>query len=164
VTRAAVITIITLLAVALPGCADARPEIDGAEVARSYAPSLDVNLAAMDRHESGLYTRDLVVGEGEPAEAGDLIVVHYTGWLPDGTQFGSSRDGEPMAIVIGAGRLIRGWDEGIPGMRPGGRRQLVIPPDLAYGAEGRAGVIPPSATLVFDVELLEARPVGAGGM
>jgi hypothetical protein len=141
-----------LLVVACAG--DAEP--DGGQVARTYAAGLDVDLARMDVRPGGLHIHDIVVGTGDPAEPGQIVVVHYTGWLPDGTEFDSSRNrGQPFEVMIGTGNVIAGWDEGIPGMRPGGRRQLVIPPDMAYGATGAGGVIPPNATLVFDVELLE---------
>jgi len=123
----------------------------------TYAPQLNIDLAAMERTPSGLYTRDLQQGTGEPATPNDLAVVHYTGWLPDGREFDSSRGGAPFEFPLGQGMVITGWDEGVAGMRPGGRRQLVIPPDLAYGAQGAGGVIPPNATLVFDVELIEVR-------
>jgi FKBP-type peptidyl-prolyl cis-trans isomerase len=104
-------------------------------------------------------------GTGDLAEHGRLVVVHYTGWLYDeqapdhkGRQFDSSRDrGEPFSFPLGAGRVIAGWDQGVAGMRVGGRRTLVIPPELGYGARGAGGVIPPNATLVFDVELLAVR-------
>ena len=100
---------------------------------------------------------DLVVGAGEPAAAGDDVVVHYTGWLADGRrQFDSSRARrDPLDFALGAGDVIKGWDEGIAGMRVGGKRRLTIPPALAYGEHGCGGVIPPQATLVFEVELLE---------
>jgi len=105
---------------------------------------------------SGLKYVELAVGEGEAAKAGDRVQVHYTGWLLDGTKFDSSVDrGQPFPFLLGAGRVIRGWDEGVAGMKPGGKRKLVIPPDLGYGARGAAGVIPPNATLVFEVELLK---------
>ena len=105
---------------------------------------------------------DVVAGTGEPIKSGQIAVVHYTGWLYDsaaadhhGQQFDSSRThGSPFRFPVGGGRVIRGWDEGVVGMKVGGRRELVIPPDLGYGAQGAGGVIPPNATLLFDVELL----------
>ncbi len=108
--------------------------------------------------DSGLKYEDLAAGEGTAAAAGDTVVVHYTGWLTDGTQFDSSLDRrEPFSFPLGGGRVIRGWDEGVAGMKVGGRRRLTIPPQLGYGAAGAGGVIPPNATLVFEVELLEIR-------
>lgn len=105
---------------------------------------------------SGLKYVELAVGEGEAAKAGDRVQVHYTGWLLDGTKFDSSVDrGQPFVFPLGAGRVIRGWDEGVAGMKPGGKRKLVIPPNLGYGERGAGGVIPPNATLVFEVELLK---------
>jgi FKBP-type peptidyl-prolyl cis-trans isomerase len=107
---------------------------------------------------SGLQYWDIVVGTGATATAGKEVRVHYTGWLTDGKKFDSSVDrGQPFAFPLGGGRVIRGWDEGVAGMKIGGKRQLRIPPDLGYGARGAAGVIPPNATLIFDVELLEIR-------
>ncbi|MCB9539774.1 MAG: FKBP-type peptidyl-prolyl cis-trans isomerase [Myxococcales bacterium] len=105
-----------------------------------------------------LKIEDLTVGSGAEAKAGDTVAVHYTGWLTNGTKFDSSKDrGRPFSFPLGAGRVIRGWDEGVAGMKVGGHRKLTIPPELGYGAAGAAGVIPPHATLVFEVELLEIR-------
>ena len=104
---------------------------------------------------SGLIIEDLVVGEGAEAAAGQHVTVHYTGWLTDGRKFDSSKDrNDPFAFALGARHVIAGWDEGVQGMKIGGTRKLTIPPDLGYGARGAGGVIPPNATLVFEVELL----------
>lgn len=106
--------------------------------------------------DSGLMYYDIEEGDGASPEEGQTVVVHYTGWLEDGTKFDSSVDrGQPFEFVLGSGQVIPGWDEGVSTMQVGGKRQLVIPPDLAYGEQGAGGVIPPDATLVFDVELLE---------
>jgi len=102
-----------------------------------------------------LVIEEIVVGEGGVAAAGQNVQVHYTGWLTNGTKFDSSRDrDEPFVFPLGAGRVIKGWDMGVAGMKVGGKRKLTIPPALGYGARGAGGVIPPDATLVFEVELL----------
>ncbi|GIW79020.1 MAG: hypothetical protein KatS3mg105_0827 [Gemmatales bacterium] len=104
---------------------------------------------------SGLKYQDIEVGTGAEAQKGDTVVVHYTGQLTNGKKFDSSRDrNEPFDFVLGTGEVIKGWDEGIQGMKVGGRRKLIVPPELGYGSRGSGGVIPPNATLVFDVELL----------
>jgi len=108
--------------------------------------------------ESGLQYIDLVVGTGRQAELGDTATVHYTGWLADGRKFDSSVDRkEPFSFRVGAGQVIKGWDEGVGTMKVGGKRKLTIPPQLGYGARGAGNVIPPNATLTFDVELLGLR-------
>ena len=112
---------------------------------------------------SGLQYEDTTAGSGATATAGQEVRVHYTGWLYDdgaaGRKFDSSKDrGQPFEFSLGAGMVIRGWDEGVAGMQVGGTRRLVIPPQLGYGARGAGGVIPPNATLLFEVELL-----GVGG-
>lgn len=105
--------------------------------------------------ESGLQYVDIVEGTGAMPQPGQRVTVHYTGTLENGTQFDSSRDrGRPFSFNIGVGQVIKGWDEGVGTMRVGGQRKLVIPPELGYGARGAGGVIPPNATLIFDVELL----------
>ena len=107
---------------------------------------------------SELICDDLAVGEGDEATPGATVVVHYTGWLTDGSKFDSSLDrNDPFSFKLGAGMVIRGWDEGVKGMKVGGKRKLTIPPEMGYGAQGAGGVIPPNATLVFEVELLDIK-------
>lgn len=110
---------------------------------------------------SGLKYWDIKVGTGQVAADGDHVKVHYTGWLTSGKKFDSSVDAhQPFELTLGKGEVIKGWDEGIAGMKVGGKRQLRIPPDLAYGEKGYPGVIPPNATLIFDVQLLAVTPSG----
>ena len=107
---------------------------------------------------SGLVVDELTVGNGIEAGAGKYVFVHYTGWLTDGSKFDSSRDRrQPFSFLLGRGQVIAGWDEGVAGMKVGGKRQLIIPADLGYGETG-GGSIPPNATLIFEVELLDVQP------
>ena len=106
---------------------------------------------------SGLQYWDINVGTGKTADRGNTVKVHYTGWLTSGKKFDSSVGGAPFQFRIGAHQVIQGWEEGVAGMKVGGKRQLRIPPDLAYGQKGYPGVIPPNATLVFDVQLVDVQ-------
>jgi FKBP-type peptidyl-prolyl cis-trans isomerase FkpA len=105
--------------------------------------------------DTGLIIEDVVIGEGDLAEAGQRVSVHYTGWLTDGKKFDSSKDrNDPFEFGLGQRQVIAGWDQGVQGMKVGGTRKRTIPPELGYGARGAGGVIPPNATLMFEVELL----------
>ena len=124
-----------------------------------FLPLLSQAEPTMTTTDSGLKIQEHVVGEGAEAVSGKNVSVHYTGWLYNnetkGQKFDSSVDrGQPFQFPLGAGRVIRGWDEGVAGMKVGGKRTLIIPPSLGYGASGAGAVIPPNATLMFDVELL----------
>ncbi|MHA7773131.1 FKBP-type peptidyl-prolyl cis-trans isomerase [Roseibium sp. M-1] len=108
--------------------------------------------------QEGLQIRDIEKGTGEEATVGNTVVVHYTGWLMDGTKFDSSLDrGTPFSFTLGERRVIAGWEKGVEGMQVGGKRELIIPPDMAYGSQGAGDVIPPDATLKFEIELLEVK-------
>lgn len=132
---------------------DATATIASTAVSSGAAPTLSDGATTTD---SGLMYEDLTVGDGAEAMTGSRVTVHYTGYLQDGTVFDSSLDrGDPFTFALGTGNVIPGWDEGVTGMKVGGQRRLVIPADLAYGESGAGGVIPPNATLTFDVELLE---------
>jgi FKBP-type peptidyl-prolyl cis-trans isomerase len=107
--------------------------------------------------ESGLKYTDLKEGEGVAAKKGNTVEVHYTGWLTDGKKFDSSVGKQPFSFKIGDGDVIKGWDEGVAGMKVGGKRKLTVPPELGYGKKGFPGAIPPDATLIFEVELLKIK-------
>jgi len=121
-----------------------------------FAPELGVDLEVMQRTASGLYLQDLRVGEGFAAQRTSLVSVRYVGYLPDGTVFDATGDGEPFQFRLGGNEVIRGWNQGIPGMRLGGIRRLVVRAELGYGSRGR-GRVPPNATMVFDVQLVDVR-------
>jgi FKBP-type peptidyl-prolyl cis-trans isomerase len=154
--RIAIIVVVVLLlaAAAFLVYSTSRPEQPAAEQSAAGLPDT-TNLTTTD---SGLQYKDVTVGSGAEAQAGNTVSVHYTGWLTDGTKFDSSLDrGQPFSFSLGSGGVIAGWDEGVAGMKIGGKRILVIPADLGYGASGAGGVIPPNATLIFEVELLDVK-------
>jgi len=156
-----------MVGLALAGCqqtstTENTPTTTGTAATSAPSSSAPATSGATEGQErtlaGGLKVTDIKVGSGPMAESGSTVAVHYTGWLTDGTKFDSSLDrGQPISFAIGSGQVIRGWDEGLKGMRVGGKRKLTIPSALAYGAEGRPPVIPPDATLVFEVELMDAR-------
>jgi len=151
------LAVVALAVISAAGCA-AEPQTT-TPAPQSQPPAAEQPAAEAPQTEADvteLKIEDLVAGTGAEAKKGDAVTVHYTGWLTDGTKFDSSLDsGQPFTFVIGQGRVIAGWDEGVAGMKVGGKRKLIIPPDMGYGAQGAGGVIPPNATLVFEVELLE---------
>ncbi len=123
----------------------------------TFAPALQVELGAMERTGTGVYYRELVVGQGPPVRRGQTVWVHFAGFLPDGTQFDAvAPPAEPVRFELGRGEVIRGWEAGIVGMRAGGQRQLVVPAAQGYGAR-RVGQVPPNSTLVFVIKLVSAR-------
>ena len=132
------------------------PRGDRAAAAGGFSAELGIDTTALTTTASGLRYVDVSKGQGEEAAAGRTATVHYTGWLTNGKKFDSSRDrNEPFSFTIGAQQVIAGWDEGVAGMQVGGRRKLVIPPELGYGPAGAPPDIPPNSILVFDVELMD---------
>jgi FKBP-type peptidyl-prolyl cis-trans isomerase len=155
---------LVLLATAITAAASAQQP----STQPSSPPSTPAAPPAAAAPEETVLVTDVVKGMGDEAFPGMVVIVHYTGWLYDaaapdhhGRKFDSSRDrGQPLSFPLGSGRVIRGWEQGVPGMKVGGKRSLVIPPSLAYGSRGAGnGVIPPNATLIFDVELLAVETV-----
>lgn len=141
-----------IVVLSLAGC-------DGSRDGRAAEPpplhaSLELPRDSLVLTPAGVWVHDRAEGEGPPASAGDRVAVHYTGWLTTGSRFDASRPENPFTFRLGAGEVIRGWDVGVAGMRPGGRRVLVVPPQLAYGERGVGILIPPNATLVFEIQLL----------
>jgi FKBP-type peptidyl-prolyl cis-trans isomerase len=148
-------------AVGLAGCSAAAPPASQEPAQQSATQQQPAPQAAPEtpaptsKDVTKLVIEDQVEGTGAEAKNGQTVTVHYTGWLTDGTKFDSSKDrNEPFTFPLGAGRVIKGWDQGVAGMKVGGKRKLTIPPDMGYGAAGAGGAIPPNATLVFEVELL----------
>lgn len=149
---------------ALSAC-DRVPEPTGSSIttdtpakAEPAQPAQPSKVAGNTKKVTKLQIKDLKVGKGPAAKDGDTVSVHYTGWLLDGTKFDSSRDrDQPFSFTLGQGGVIKGWDKGVVGMKVGGKRELVIPPDLAYGQRGSPPKIPPNAPLKFDIELLKIK-------
>jgi FKBP-type peptidyl-prolyl cis-trans isomerase len=142
--KAGIMAVLALTLVAAPGCTKKSSDQSNANTAEAKQAPADLKI------------EDIKVGDGAEAVAGKRVTVHYTGTLVDGKKFDSSRDrGQPFTFTLGAGQVIKGWDQGVAGMKVGGERKLTIPPQLGYGERGAGNVIPPNATLIFDVELLK---------
>lgn len=156
-----IVVLLLLAAIAIPACTQKESKEPAEKKAEGSAPVPATPAPAAGQAvttPSGLKYLDIAVGTGAAPVPGKLVSVHYTGWLENGTKFESSRDtGHPIDFTIGAGQVIPGWDEGVMTMKVGGKRKLTIPPQLAYGASGAGDKIPPNATLVFEVELVDAQ-------
>jgi FKBP-type peptidyl-prolyl cis-trans isomerase len=141
----------------LSGCGPAdAPRTSGAP---EISPTLQLSADSLTATPEGIWQYDREVGAGDPAAPGDLVTVHYTGWLAsNGARFDGSTPERPFTFTLGAGEVIPGWDAGVEGMQPGGRRVVVIPPQLAYGERGVGVLIPPNSTLAFEIQLLETNP------
>ncbi|HWH69445.1 MAG TPA: FKBP-type peptidyl-prolyl cis-trans isomerase [Candidatus Sulfotelmatobacter sp.] len=147
-----IVLLLLVAAISIPACSQKDPATAPAAAEKTTESKA---AAGATKTPSGLAFVDMVKGSGASPTSGKNVTVHYTGWLENGTKFDSSVDrGVPFTFRIGAGEVIPGWDEGVMSMKVGGKRKLIIPPQLGYGAQGAGGVIPPNATLIFEVELL----------
>ena len=168
--RAAVVPLAAFGAVAFAACdrgsdeppaqsaVEQAPVPSESDVPSDFAEELDIVLTDMQETSTGLYVLDLEEGRGLAARSGHVVIVHYTGWLPNGEEIDTTRGAEARSFQLGARRdVIAGWEEGVAGMRIGGKRRLVIPPHLAYGARGVPGAIPPNATLIYEFELVDIK-------
>lgn len=144
------------VAALMTACASGPPRVSPVIVAAQFDPSLGVVIAEMTRTRNGAYYRDVSVGSGPLATRGSQVNMRYSLYLPDGTLIEGGPNDPPITVELGRGEVIRGWDEAIPGMRVGGIRKIVVPPELAYGRQG-AGRVPPNTVLVFDVQLTSTR-------
>jgi peptidylprolyl isomerase len=155
-----IIVVLLIAGIVIPACSQKENKSMSTEK-KSAAVEQKSPTAATDKYvktPSGLSYLDITPGTGTSPALGKQVKVHYTGWLENGTKFDSSLDrGQPFVFPIGAGQVIPGWDEGVMSMKVGGKRKLIIPPQLGYGANGAGGVIPPNATLIFEVELLDVQ-------
>ena len=150
---------VVVLSISLAGCASGggAPPATRSMESIPFASALDVNLARMTKTPAGVYYRDIEEGTGPIVRGKEDLKVHYTGWLSNGVKFDSNtNDQQPLTVPLGRGRVIKGWDDGLVGMRVGGRRQLVIPPELGYGSN-RSDVIPADAVLVFEIRVISAK-------
>lgn len=151
----ALVILLVFLSAFIGACGSDDADTAGGDASEESCPEGEQEVT------EGLTYVEIECGDGDVAETGDTVTVHYTGTLEDGTEFDSSVDREPFSFTIGAGGVIEGWEQGVPGMRVGGTRELTIAPELAYGDSGAGGVIPPGATLTFEIELIEITEAGS---